>query len=790
MAKRKSKAKKHLVIVESPAKARTLSAILGPDYDIHASVGHVRDLPKSSLGVDIESGFAPRYLIPKEKRQVVRDIRKAAENADQIYLATDPDREGEAISWHLVEAAELQDRPHQRVVFHEITTEAVREAFRHPRPIDYRLVDAQQARRVLDRLVGYTISPLLWKKIRRGLSAGRVQSVALRMVVEREREIKSFVPQEYWTIDVDLAKAEEAGEAFTTRLVGLVGKKKAKISDRQEADRLTALLRPAAHRVADVKRKPQSRRPAPPFTTSTLQQEASRRFGFTARRTMAVAQQLYEGLELKGQGQAGLITYMRTDSTNIAESAKGEARAYITRRFGGDFVPATARTYRTKGKRAQEAHEAVRPTSVTREPGSFRDVLNRDQLRLYTLIWQRFVACQMADAIFDLTTVDVEAQPADGSDRLLLRASKSVVRFPGYRQLYEEIRDDGAEEEAKEDSLPSLETGDALRLADVRPSAPASPDAQAGAGQAEAPSGPVRADQHFTEPPPRYTEATLVKALEENGIGRPSTYAPILSTIQGRGYVQREGRALVPQELGFVVNDMLIEHFPKVFDVSFTAEMEEELDEVARGERPWEPVVRQFYDPLEVALQAAASAPRVEELTDQTCEKCGRFMLARWGRFGRFLACSGFPECRSTRPLDGEEGGPEPTDETCDLCGSSMTLRTGRYGKFIACSRYPECKGTKKVLTKIGVTCPKCSSDIVEKKTKRRRVFYGCATYPKCDFTSWPRPLPAPCPQCGGLIVAAGGKKSESSAGQVQARCSQCNWRGAVGEPQLAEVTA
>ncbi|MCH7510866.1 MAG: type I DNA topoisomerase [Chloroflexi bacterium] len=413
MAKRKSKAKKHLVIVESPAKARTLSAILGPDYDIHASVGHVRDLPKSSLGVDIESGFAPRYLIPKEKRQVVRDIRKAAENADQIYLATDPDREGEAISWHLVEAAELQDRPHQRVVFHEITTEAVREAFRHPRPIDYRLVDAQQARRVLDRLVGYTISPLLWKKIRRGLSAGRVQSVALRMVVEREREIKSFVPQEYWTIDVDLAKAEEAGEAFTTRLVGLVGKKKAKISDRQEADRLTALLRPAAHRVADVKRKPQSRRPAPPFTTSTLQQEALRRFGFSAKRIMAIAQQLYEGMELPGEGQAGLITYMRTDSTNIAESAKLVARAYIIQRFGADFVPSSARSYRTKAKRAQEAHEAIRPTSALREPGSLQSILNRDQFRLYTLIWQRFVACQMADAVIDQTRVEVEAQQAD-----------------------------------------------------------------------------------------------------------------------------------------------------------------------------------------------------------------------------------------------------------------------------------------------------------------------------------------------------------------------------------------
>jgi len=439
VTKRKNGNKKHLVIVESPAKARTLSNILGRQYDIRASIGHVRDLPKSRLGVDIDNGFAPRYLIPKEKRAVVKEIRKAAGQADQIYLATDPDREGEAISWHLVEAAELQERPHQRVVFHEITSEAVREAFRHPRPIDHRLVDAQQARRVLDRLVGYTISPLLWQKIHRGLSAGRVQSVALRMVVEREREIQSFVPEEYWSIDAILTKAPgDSGASFTARLVGPVGKKKAKIPDQQEADRLLALLRSAAYRVADLKTRPQSRRPAPPFTTSTLQQDASRRFGFSAKRTMALAQQLYEGLELPGQGQVGLITYMRTDSTHIAESAKQEARAYITRRFGGDFVPSAPRVYRTKSKRAQEAHEAIRPTSVQREPASLRGVLNRDQLRLYTLVWQRFVACQMADAVFELTTVEVEAQPADGSEALLLRASTSAVRFPGYRQLYEE----------------------------------------------------------------------------------------------------------------------------------------------------------------------------------------------------------------------------------------------------------------------------------------------------------------------------------------------------------------
>ena len=763
MAKRSKRNKKHLVIVESPAKARTLAGILGPDYDIRASVGHVRDLPKSKLGVDTENDFAPRYLIPKEKKAVVQEIRKAAEDADEIYLATDPDREGEAISWHLIEAAELGDRPHQRVVFHEITPEAVREAFQHPRPIDYHLVDAQQARRVLDRLVGYKISPVLWKKIRRGLSAGRVQSVALRMVAEREREIQAFEPKEYWTIDVDLAKEPAGDQPFTAKFVGLVGKKKIEIPNQAEADRLVALLRSARHTVADLKEKPQTRRPGPPFITSTLQQDASRRFGFSAKRTMAVAQQLYEGVELPGEGQAGLITYMRTDSTNIAESAKKEARAYITRRFGGDFVPPSPRTYRTKGKRAQEAHEAIRPTAVVRDPASLRSTLNRDQLRLYTLVWQRFVACQMADALFDLTTIEVETQPADGSDALLLRASESVLRFPGYRQLYQETREDEDEEDSDTKDLPSLAPGDALRPVDLRP------------------------EQHFTEPPPRFTEASLVKALEENGIGRPSTYAPILSTIQDRGYVQKDGRALVPQELGFVVNDLLVEYFPDVFSVGFTAELEEELDEIARGERPWEPAVRQFYEPLEAALEKAAAAPRVEEETDEKCDKCGKPMVARWGRFGRFLACTGFPECRTTRPFEKDEIEQQPVDEKCDVCGAEMALRGGRYGRFLACSRYPECKGTKSLLTKMGVACPNDGGDLVERKTRRRRTFYGCANYPKCDFTSWSRPLPQPCPRCQGLIVAAGRARND---GRTSARCSKCDWRGTIGEPEPEKVTA
>jgi DNA topoisomerase-1 len=753
--------KKSLVIVESPTKARTLAGILGPEYDIRSSVGHVRDLPKSRLGVDVDGDFAPRYVIPKEKRALVQELRKAASAADQVYLATDPDREGEAISWHLVEAAELQDTPHQRVVFHEITPEAVREAFRHPRPIDHHLVDAQQARRVLDRLVGYKISPILWKKVRRGLSAGRVQSVALRMLVEREREIRNFVPKEYWTIDADLAKN---GETFMARFSGPAGKKKQEIPDQAAADQIVAWLRSASYRVAEVKQKPQSRRPAPPFTTSTLQQDASRRYGFTAKRTMALAQQLYEGIALSGEGQVGLITYMRTDSTNIAESAKREVRDYITQRFGGDFVPPHARVYK-KGKLAQEAHEAIRPTTVQHEPASLRNALNRDQLRLYTLIWQRFVACQMADAIFDQTSVEIEAKPNDGSELLALRATATVLRFAGYQQLYHETReeDETAEEGAR--SLPALAAGDALRAVEVRP------------------------DQHFTEPPPRYTEASLVKALEENGIGRPSTYAPILSTLQDRGYAKREARALVPQELGFVVNDLLVEHFPDVFDISFTATMEEELDEIALGKGQWEPVVRQFYEPLEAALKLAADAPRVEEATDEVCDKCGKPMIKRWGRFGQFIACSGFPECRNSRPLEGEpDRSPQPTDVKCDLCDSPMVSRGGRFGQFLACSRYPECKGTKPILVKVGVVCPKDGGDIVERHTRRRRIFYGCANYPKCDYTSWSRPLPLPCPTCKGLIVVAGRSPGH---GRTSARCTVCEWRGILGgEPELVEATA
>ncbi|HJX62019.1 MAG TPA: type I DNA topoisomerase [Dehalococcoidia bacterium] len=761
----KSPGGRSLVVVESPAKARTIANILGRTYEVKASVGHVRDLPKSALGVDVRHGFEPYYLVPKEKRQVVKDIQDAAKGASAVFLATDPDREGEAIAWHLMQAAELDDSSLRRVVFHEITAQAVKEAFRHPRGIDMQLVDAQQARRVLDRLVGYKLSPVLWKKIRGGLSAGRVQSVALRLVVEREREIQGFVAQEYWTIEAEVQREAEP-PSFRARLVGVVGKRgKLEIGGQGEADRIVGLLEGAAYRVASVQKKQQVRRPSPPFITSTLQQEASRRLGFSAQRTMSVAQQLYEGLPLGGEGEVGLITYMRTDSTQVAESAREETRRYIREKFGADFVPPSARVYKKKVKGAQEAHEAIRPTSTFREPEAVHRFLSRDQHRLYTLIWQRMVASQMVDARYDVTTADIEAKPlrpaqgrpTSGGDAYLMRATNTQMVFPGYRQLYVESREEGEEEDVGKNPLPPLAEGDGLRLLGLFP------------------------EQHFTEPPPRYTEASLIRALEEKGIGRPSTYAPILATVQQRGYVEKTNGRLRPEELGVVVNDLLTTYFPDIVDVNFTAEMEEHLDEIARGERPWQPVIEEFYAPLMDALAAAADAPPVRQETTETCDLCGRPMVIRWGRRGRFLACSGYPECRNTRPLEGE-GEPLPaSDDPCPECGSPMVAKQGRFGPFLACSRYPQCKGTRPLVVKTGVRCPQCAGDLVEKRSRRGRVFYGCDNYPRCRFVTWSRPLATPCPQCGGLMAASGRDK---------ARCLQCSWRGNLPEEAAAGARA
>ena len=714
-------------------------------------MGHVRDLPKSDLGVDVENGFAPKYIVPRDKSKTIKEIKAAAKKASEVFLATDPDREGEAIAWHLIEAAGLRELPMSRVVFHEITPDAVKEAFEHPREIDMKLVDAQQARRVVDRLVGYRLSPFLWRKVRRGLSAGRVQSVAVRLVVEREREIEAFVPREYWTIEAQLEKAG-ALPAFRAKLAGYADRKdKIEIGDGATAERLLADLRAAALSVSKVQKKKQVRRPSPPFITSTLQQEASRRLSFTAKRTMAIAQQLYEGVKLGDRGETGLITYMRTDSVNVASSARTEVRAYIAERYGKQFVPEKPRAFSRKVKGAQEAHEAVRPTSARRTPDEMRSLLTPAQARLYTLIWQRFVASQMADAEFDVTTIEVNAAaPADG-ETYLLRATNTQLKFAGFRQVYAEARDDDTEETFGTNPLPELSEADAVSLRELFP------------------------DQHFTEPPPRYTEATLVKEMEEKGIGRPSTFAPTLSTIQDRGYIERERRVLRPTDLGKTVNDLLVEYFGTFLNVDFTAEMEEELDEVASGERDWVPVVSEIYKPLESALDGAMeAAPKQVEESSEKCPECEAPMVIRWGRRGRFQACTRFPDCKGTRSLEGEEQEqPQQTDEPCPECGAPLMIRSGRFGKFMACSRYPECKGKKNMAKGMGVNCPKTGGELMERRTKKGRTFYGCADYPKCDFTTWSRPFKQPCPNCSKLIVADKDDK---------AKCTECDWRGEAPE--------
>ena len=683
---------KDLVIVESPAKAKTIGRMLGKRYSVKSSVGHVRDLPKSGLGVDVEQDFSPKYVIPREKRAVVKEIREAAKKASSVYLATDPDREGEAISWHLVQAAELDKLPLRRVVFHEITREAVADAFRRPREIDMDLVNAQQARRILDRLVGYKISPLLWHKVRRGLSAGRVQSAALRMIVDREREIESFVPTEHWSIGAELRKVADK-ESFLATLIGFADGSKIEIGSEKEAQKIVAELEGCRYEVGQVRKKVVSRQPAPPFTTSTLQQEGWRKLRFSAQHTMAVAQQLYEGLPVGDEGSVGLITYMRTDSVRVAPSALREAQAYIKEKFGADFL--RPRQFQKKARGAQEAHEAIRPTSVWREPNLIRPYLTGDQFRLYELIWKRMVASQMSPALLDTTSVEIGAS---NQRHYLLRASSSIIKFPGFTILYTEGRDETEEDEGRR-PLPQLDKGEPLQLLGLFP------------------------EQHFTQPPPRYTEATLIKALEERGIGRPSTYAPILSTIRGRGYVERADGRFRPQELGFVVSDLLTEHFPDIVDLNFTAQMEEGLDQIAQGERSWVPFLDDFYHPFAQTLRAAE-------------ERMERVRLAD-----------------------------EMTDETCELCGRPMVIKLGRYGRFLACSGYPECKNTRRLVVQIGVKCPQCGGELVERKTKKGRTFYGCASYPGCKFAINQRPIPQPCPKCGGLMVMRGRR---------MARCTRC----------------
>ena len=766
---------KSLVIVESPAKARTIERILGSKFVVKASQGHVRDLPKGKLGVNIEDGFTPSYSLLSDKKAVVQELKDLGDNATSIYLATDPDREGEAISWHLVKAAAWDGTtvPLHRVVFHEITQDAVMEAFEHPRDIDMELVNAQQARRVLDRLVGYQISPLLWRKVQRGLSAGRVQSVALRMVVEREAEIQAFVPREYWTIEAMLQKEgrtkAERGEPFTSVLHSLKGQKgKLDIPNEPAARGIEQELQGARYTVASVKMREVKQSPSPPFITSTLQQEAGRKLRFSAKKTMVAAQQLYEGLKIGPEGSMGLITYMRTDSTNVAASALQEARDYIRQKFGDEYVPRQARIFKKKSKGAQEAHEAIRPTSIHREPQALKPFLSSDQFKLYDLIWRRMLASQMSDSLSDSTSVDTSAECSGAGKVYIFRATGSVLKFEGFRALYLESRDDTDEDERKR-PLPRLTKEDAL-------------DCQKLDGL-----------QHFTQPPPRFSEASLIKALEERGIGRPSTYAPIISTLLDRHYVLRETGRLTPTALGTTVCELLTSYFADIMDTGFTAKMEEELDEVARGERQWVPMLSDFYGPFQKSLEVATEAmPRVkvEEATDEVCEKCGEPLVIKTGRFGRFIACSNYPTCKNTRPLptgnspaangDGSNANQETTDEVCEKCAKPMVIRSGRFGRFIACSDYPTCKNSRPL--KIGVACPRCGGDLVQRRSRGKgRVFYGCSRYPECDFILNQRPLTEPCPECSGLMVASG---------QSGAKCTTCAWKGDAPEAEPVPAEA
>jgi DNA topoisomerase I len=709
-----------LVVVESPTKARTLERMLGPGYKVEASYGHIRDLPKSKLGIDLKT-FAPEYVIPDDSEKHARLLRRESKSAPHIWLATDLDREGEAIAWHLAEIIGGAKSKMRRVTFHEITPAAIADAFKHPREIDQDLVNAQQARRVVDRLVGYTMSPLLWKKIRYGLSAGRVQSVALRLIVDREREIQAFKAEEYWSIEALLAN--HAGESFTAEVIQHKGHK-IHINTGEAADKHRAALADAKYIVKSLEKRESSRNAAPPFTTSTLQQDASRKLGFSVKRTMVLAQQLYEGVSL-GDMPIGLITYMRTDSLHVAESALHQAKVVITKEFGAQYALEKPRHYKTRSKGAQEAHEAIRPTDLSRTPTYVKKFLKPDQLKLYTLIWQRTLASQMAPAKFENTRLDVDAGP------YVLRANGRRVTFDGFIRVYAEGTDEPEKEIAP---LPEVVAGEDLKLL------------------------ALDAAQHFTQPPPRFTEASLVKTLEEHGIGRPSTYAPTISTLTGRKYVRKEGRALVPEDVGFVVTDFLKEHFPDIVDNGFTARMELDLDRIAAGETEWAPVVRDFFTPfiklVEEKTKSVKKSDITEEKTDRICPKCGRPVIIKLGRFGRFYSCTGFKRtkkgapqppgaCDYSEPLEGQQ---EPQleiieGEMCPDCGKPLARRRGRFGPFIGCTGYPDCKYIKKTLQKTGVQCPDCAQgELVRRRGRGNAVFFGCERYPECRFSA--RKLP------------------------------------------------
>jgi len=709
---------KSLVIVESPAKARTINKFLGSDYVVKPTGGHIIDLPEDDFGIDIENGFKPKYTVIKGKRRILQDLKRTAREADTVLLATDPDREGEAIAWHVANRIVGEEQPSYRVLINQITKDAVVNAVRNKGELDLKKVYAQQARRILDRLVGYKVSPVLWSTIYKGLSAGRVQSVALRLIVERDEEIESFVPEEYWKIAVLLATEEK--REFTARLVKKSGKK-ISLGNSREAEAVKEELSGLDFIVRGVSKKKTKKNPTPPFITSTLQQAAAGKLGFPVAKTMSIAQALYEGVELE-DGSTGLITYMRTDSTRVAPEAVEAARSYIAERWGKEHLPAKANVYRTR-KGAQDAHEAIRPASMSRPPESVKRFLTRDQFRLYSLIWNKFVASQMKPAEFTNVTVDVAAGPYE------FRATASHLDYRGYLMAYEEeVKQENGEEESPVPELPELRKDERLELREVRPT------------------------QHFTKPPPAYTEATLVKELESRGIGRPSTYAQIINTILTRKYVEKDRGKLRSTELGRKVNSILVGHLESVFNVGFTANMEEELDRIEAGEYDWTRVVKDFYEPFNESLERLER--RKDELresmierTDEVCEKCGRPMVIRWGRGGKFMACTGFPACRNTKPLNAPE--PEKTGEVCDKCGSPMVVKTGKYGRFLACSNYPKCRNIKPY--PLGVKCPVegCDGEIVEKRSKKGRLFYGCSRYPDCRFASWNKPVAVTCPECG-----------------------------------------
>ncbi|RAT09070.1 DNA topoisomerase I [Bacillus cereus] len=683
----------YLVIVESPSKAKTIEKYLGKKYKVVASMGHVRDLPKSQMGIEVKNNFTPKYITIRGKGPVLKDLKSAAKKAKKVYLAADPDREGEAIAWHLANTLNVDVESDCRVVFNEITKDAIKESFKHPRAINMNLVDAQQARRILDRLVGYNISPLLWKKVKKGLSAGRVQSVAVRLIIEREREIQSFEPEEFWTIKTEFVKGKDTFEAS---FYGVDGEK-VQLTNETQVNEIIERLKDNAFSVENVTRKERKRNPALPFTTSSLQQEAARKLNMRAKKTMMLAQQLYEGIDLGKQGTVGLITYMRTDSTRISETAQTEARTYITEAFGTEYI-GTEKKKETKKSNAQDAHEAIRPTSVMRKPEELKSFLSRDQLRLYKLIWERFVASQMASAIMDTVTARLI------NNNVQFRASGSVVKFPGFMKVYVESKDDGAEE--KDKMLPPLEVGETVFSKDLEPK------------------------QHFTQPPPRYTEARLVRTLEELGIGRPSTYVPTLETIQKRGYVGLENKRFVPTELGEIVIELILEFFPEIINIEFTANMEQSLDEVEEGNANWVKIVDDFYVGFEPRLEKAEKEMREVEIKD------------------------------------------EPAGEDCELCNHPMVFKMGKYGKFMACSNFPDCRNTKPIVKEIGVTCPKCDKgQIIERRSnKKKRLFYGCGTYPECDFVSWDKPIGRKCPKCEGMLVEKKLKKG------VQVQCISCDY--------------